>query len=162
MISIFGNPRTSVREAQVADCDTLSELHGEAFRRGWSAAEFEALLVQEGVHALIADHGRWWKRRQPAGFVLYRMAVDEAEILSIAVARACRRRGIARQLMDEALRDLYRERVRVLHLEVEDGNLAAMGLYQALDFRETNRRPGYYAQTSGSRRGALMMQLQLR
>lgn len=161
MNTIF-SPSTSVRPAAVDDCDILSEIHAEAFRRGWSEAEFEALLVQDGVHALIAEHGRWGRRRRAAGFVLYRTVVDEAEILSVAVAQACRRRGIGRRLLDETLRCLYREGIRTLHLEVEDANVAALALYRGLDFETTSRRPDYYRQASGASRAALTMQLTLR
>lgn len=162
MNKIFSQGAILVRAAEVADCDLLSEIHADAFRRGWSEAEFEALLVQEGVHALVAEHGRWGRRRKAAGFILFRIVADEAEILSVAVAQACRRRGIARALMEEALRHLYREHVRVLHLEVEDGNSAALGLYAAFRFEEAGRRQNYYQQPGGERRGALLMRLALR
>ena len=91
----WGRPEISVRPAEVADCDVLAEMHSDAFRRGWSGAEFEALLVQPGVHALIADFRNAFGWRSAAGFALYRLVRDEAEILSVAVIPDCRRRGIA-------------------------------------------------------------------
>jgi len=141
---------------------TLAEIHASAFRRGWSDAEFEALLVQPGVHALIADYRNALGRRTPAGFILYRLAADEAEILSVAVTPACRRRGIGRALIEDALRHLYREGARNIHLEVEDSNKAAIGLYRGVEFRESGRRAGYYTQGRETPAGALVMLRQLR
>ena len=153
---------TSIRRAAVGDCDVLSEIHAATFRRGWSGAEFEALLLQPGVHALIAQFRKTFGATAPAGFILYRIVADEAEILSVAVVQGYRRRGIARQLLEEALRHLYREGVRSIHLEVEDSNLAAVSLYRAMEFRESGKRPGYYAQARETPGGALVMVRQLR
>jgi [ribosomal protein S18]-alanine N-acetyltransferase len=158
----WGRPAISVRQAEVADCDVLSEIHTAAFRRGWSEAEFEALLVQPGTQALIAHYRNAFGRQSPAGFILFRLVADEAEILSVAVAPECRRRGIGKALLEEVLRYLYREGARGIHLEVEDGNRAAIALYRGMEFRESGRRAGYYTQGRESPAGALVMLRQLR
>jgi ribosomal-protein-alanine N-acetyltransferase len=152
----------STRPAEVADCDLLSEIHSAAFQRGWSGAEFEALLVQAGVHALIARSRHAFGWTAPAGFVLYRHVGDEAEILSIAAVPDLRRRGVARELLQQALRHLYREGVNRVHLEVEESNVAAINLYRGMEFRESGKRAGYYAQGRRQPAGALVMVRQLR
>ena len=158
----WGRPEIAVRPAEVADCDVLAEIHAAGFRRGWSSAEFEALLVQPGVHALIAHYRNSFAARRPAGFCLYRLVADEAEILSLAVVHECRRRGIARMLLENALRHLYREGARTIHLEVEDANEAAISLYRRMEFDESGQRPGYYAEGRARAAGALVMRRQLR
>lgn len=158
----WGRSITSVRGAEVGDCDALSEIHSVVFRRGWSEAEFEALLVQPGTYALIADYRNAFGRRTPAGFILYRLVLDEAEILSVAVKPELRRRGIGRSLLEEALRHLFREAARTIHLEVEDTNLSAISLYRGMEFRESGRRAGYYTEGRQSPAGALVMLRQLR
>ncbi len=158
----WGRPEISIHRAGVADCDTLSDIHSAAFRRGWSGAEFEALLVQPGVSALVAQYRGTFGARAPAGFVLYRQVGDEAETLSVAVVEGCRRRGIARRLLEEALRQLYREGVARIHLEVDDANQAALSLYRGMEFRESGRRAGYYTQGREWPGGALVMLRQLR
>jgi ribosomal-protein-alanine N-acetyltransferase len=155
-------PAISVRRAEVSDCDALAEIHSAAFRRGWSGAEFESLLVQPGTHALIASYRGAFGRERPAGFNLYRLAADEGEIISIAVVPECRRRGVGRRLLEESMRHLYRDGARSVHLEVEDANQAAIALYRRMDFHETARRAGYYAQERQTPGGALVMLRQLR
>ena len=71
----------AISPAGLEDAPQLAALHGEAFRRGWSAEEFERLLVE---HNVVADRAMAGARL--AGFVVSRIAADEAEILSIAVA----------------------------------------------------------------------------
>ena len=158
----WGRPAVSTRRAEVPDCVSLAEIHASAFKRGWSDAEFEALLLQPGVHALLGHYRNALGRRIAAGFILYRLAADEAEILSVAVVPACRRRGIGKALIEEALRQLYRDGAKSIHLEVEDSNLAAIGLYRGVEFRESGRRAGYYAQGRETPGGALVMLRQLR
>jgi ribosomal-protein-alanine N-acetyltransferase len=158
----FGRPTASTRRADVSDCLVLAEIHASAFRRGWSDAEFEALLLQPGAYAVIANYRSALGKSMAAGFILYRLAADEAEILSIAVTPACRRRGIGRILIEDALRHLYREGARNIHLEVEDSNVAAIGLYRRAEFRESGRRSGYYTQGRETPAGALVMLRQLR
>ena len=158
----FSRSAFSIRRATVADCDDLSEIHATSFSRGWSGAEFELLLVQPGTHALIAHRSSAFGRRSPAGFILYRLVVDEGEILTIAVARASRRRGIGRALLEEAMRHAYREGAGRIHLEVEDLNRAAITLYERAEFREAGRRAGYYREGRATPGGALVMLRQLR
>ncbi len=161
-MTLFSRPAFSIRGASIADCDDLSEIHADSFSRGWSGAEFESLLMQPGTHALIAHRRNRFGRRSSAGFVLYRIVADEAEILTVAVARESRRRGVGRALLEEALRHAYRDGAERIYLEVEDTNRAAIALYRWAEFRETGRRAGYYREGRTTPGGALVMLRQLR
>ncbi len=161
-MTLFGRSAFSIRRATVADCDDLSDIHAGSFSRGWSGAEFESLLVQSGTHALIAHRRNPLGRRSAAGFILYRIVADEAEILTVAVARESRRRGIGSALLEEALRHAYREGAERIYLEVEDTNRAAIALYRWAEFHETGRRAGYYREGRAAPGGALVMLRQLR
>ena len=97
----------------------------------------------------------------PVGFVLARLAAGEAEILTVAVARAHRRQGLGWRLMDAVLRELHAQRAEALFLEVDETNAPAIALYRRLGFFEVGKRPSYY---QGRRRqtGALVMRRDLR
>ena len=94
--------------------------------------------------------------------MLFRTAADEAEILTIAVNQASRRRGVGRALMEETIRRLYSERIGSLFLEVDSSNGAAIALYEALDFTPVGERSGYYAQGATAAHGALVMRRDIR
>src|SRR5690606_33649960 len=116
----------------------------------------ESLLGQTPVFGFVAvSSGN--PEPPPNGFVLARLAAGEAEILTIAVRRACQRTGLGRLLMDGVLRHLHAERAEALFLEVDEGNAAALALYRRLGFRQVGQRPGYYRQFGGA--GALVMRL---
>ncbi len=154
---VLGRPEIVVRTASAQDAAMIAAIHGETFAQGWSDGEIEALMRQDNVTALIAQYRSAFGHISATGFVLFRSAAEEAEILTIAVNPANQRRGIGRTLMDEAIRQLYAARIGSLFLEVDSGNAAAIALYEALDFVPVDERSGYYAQGPTAARGALVM-----
>lgn len=78
------------------------------------------------------------------GFGVLGLAGDEAEIESLAVTAAWRRRGIARQLCTDLLSWARARQAKHASLEVRVSNLAARSLYQSLGFREVAIRRNYY------------------
>ncbi len=80
-----------------------------------------------------------------AGYAVCRVvAVEEAEILRIAVSPRARRRGIGSALMRAMMDELRARGVKTVHLEVRESNGAARALYGSHGFRETGRRVSYY------------------
>jgi ribosomal-protein-alanine N-acetyltransferase len=136
----------------------LAVIHASAFARPWSAQDFEGFLAERAIRGDGLFLGR---ATQPAAFVLSRRAVDEAEILSVAVARESRGRGYARILLASHIQGLAHSGVRTVHLEVEEGNDPALALYRRLGFATVGRREGYYLRPDGSRAAALSMSVKL-
>jgi [ribosomal protein S18]-alanine N-acetyltransferase len=152
-----------VRDLTLDDTAAMALLHADDFARPWSDAEFEALLVQEPVFGYAVRPVRKSKGKPPIeGFVLARLAAGEAEILTIVVSRTYRRYGLGRMMMDAVLRRLYSERAEALFLEVDETNIAALGLYRRLGFHDVGRREGYYSSREGRRTSALVMRRDLR
>jgi ribosomal-protein-alanine N-acetyltransferase len=140
----------------------LSILHREDFVRPWSQEEFAALLEESTVFGYAArEVGH--PDDDIAGFVLARQAADEAEILTVAVARAQRRHGLGWRLMDAVLRQLHADRAEALFLEVDETNVPAIALYRGLGFHQVGKRSNYY-EASGprGRTNALVMRRDLR
>jgi ribosomal-protein-alanine N-acetyltransferase len=151
---LFGGGGRDIRLAGPEDAASCAVLHGQAFARGWSEHEFESFLTDDAVlaHVVLAGrHGRL------AGFVLSRVAADEAEILSIAVDAASRGRGLARDLLARHKTALAARGVHRLCLEVEAGNQPARALYARAGFAEVGRRRAYYALAGGDRADALVL-----
>lgn len=139
-----------------ADSAALAGLHAEAFARPWDAHEIERMLCDRNhlAHGLIAGH-------RPRGFALARRVLDEAEILTVVVGRDLRGRGHGGRLLAAHLADLAAAGVRVVHLEVEEGNAPALALYRRLGFAGVGTRAGYYLRPDGSRAAALTMRRDL-
>lgn len=129
--------------------EALARLHAACFRvpRPWSAAEFGALRRDPAI--LFCT--------RPQAAALIRVAADEAELLTIAVAPAARRCGLGRELLGEACAGAAARGAARIFLEVGADNDAAIGLYRAAGFVEAGRRPGYYRLPGAGAVDALVM-----
>ncbi len=119
----------------------MAAMHAAAFPPSecWDAAAIAAQLALPGVFGLLDPAG---------GMVLARAAADEAEILTLAVVPAARRRGIARTLLEAAAARVALAGGRAMFLEVSAANAPARALYELSGYREVGRRKRYYADGS--------------
>ena len=88
-----------------------------------------------------------------AGFAIARVNIRRnvtfGHILTIDVAPAYRRKGIARKLLQE-IETLLRERgIKECRLEVREDNVAALNLYQKLGYKKVGNLEKYYGDTHG-------------
>jgi ribosomal-protein-alanine N-acetyltransferase len=132
-----------------------ARVHAASFDAAWDAADLEQFLgagetVAHGVIESADD--------SVVGFVLSRTASDEAEILTLAVAPAHRRRGLARRLLCDHLESLAEAGAKLLFLEVGTENGAARALYASLGCTPVGERKGYYR---SGRADALVLRLDL-
>jgi len=93
-----------------------------------------------------------------AGYICFWKVKDEIQILNVAVRKTLRRRGIARRLIQLAIRTGSGNHARFVTLEVRKSNLAAQSLYESLGFAAVGERPNYYGVQNES---AILMQLEL-
>jgi ribosomal-protein-alanine N-acetyltransferase len=145
MSSLFARAEPAMSEASARDAAAIAVLHGASFQRGWSEQEIEGLLLDRHVITHRALTGA-----ALAGFIMSRLVADEAEILSVAVARRQRGRGLARRLLDLNLRRLAGLGARAVFLEVDEHNDPAVRLYRRAGFNEVSRRANYYPGNEGA------------
>jgi ribosomal-protein-alanine N-acetyltransferase len=153
---LFARGEPALSEAGPRDAAAIAKLHGASFRRGWSDGEIERLLIERNVVAHRAMSGR-----KLDGFILSRLAGDEAEILSIAVAAPRRGRGLGGALLHLHLRRLAGLGISTVFLEVDEDNMPARRLYQRAGFREVGRRSGYYPHSDSAAANALVLRRDL-
>jgi ribosomal-protein-alanine N-acetyltransferase len=154
--NLFARGEPVLSEAASRDAAAIAALHAASFRRGWSEQEVEGLLTDRHVIAHRAMIGS-----TITGFIMSRLVEDEAEILSIAVARPRRGRGLARNLLNLHLRRLAAFGARAVFLEVDEHNKAAIRLYERAGFHEISRRPNYYPGAGGQAVAALVLRRDL-
>jgi ribosomal-protein-alanine N-acetyltransferase len=147
------------------DCAEVSALHSARFPKAWGTGEFHSLLSQEPVFGFVArrTNGKPSPGQVPlAGFVLARHVAGEAEILTVAVQAKLGRVGLGWRLMQAAMREAHRQGGETMFLEVDAGNVAAVGLYRKLGFQTVGERKAYYTDASGAKSTALVMRRDLR
>jgi ribosomal-protein-alanine N-acetyltransferase len=138
-----------------ADAAVLARVHAGAMGEAWSEADFAALLAGSGVCALAAVGDV-----DPIGFVLWRTAGEEAEVLTLATTPAHRRLGVATAMVCGAIAAAAAAGAQTLFLEVAEENLPALALYARLGFAMVGRRRGYYVK-GADRTDALVLRREL-
>jgi ribosomal-protein-alanine N-acetyltransferase len=110
---LFTRREPTLSDASTRDAAAIAALHAKSFQRGWSEDEVEGLLAERNVigHRALAG-------TRLAGFILSRLAADEAEILSVAVDRAYQGRGLGRRLLMQHLGRLAGYGAQTVFLEV--------------------------------------------
>jgi len=143
----------ALRLADEADLPALAALEAASFPDPWSETLLAGELAAPTSLVLLALDAS-----AATGYAAFRRAADEAELLRVAVAPAARGRRVALRLVEAGLARLLADGVRSCFLEVRPENRPARALYRALGFRETGRRPRYYADGSD----ALILRLDVR
>ena len=122
-----------MNESHVA---AVAELERLNFSAPWDEASVRSELTNKlslWLVALDAD--------EVVGYVGSQTVLQDADMMNIAVADSHRRRGIARMLVQELIRQLDAYQ---LTLEVRASNAPAIALYETLGFRQVGLRKNYY------------------
>ena len=130
-----------MRPASPADIPALAELEREAFSDPWTAEQLQEALGWTGAIAYVSED-----ERGVTGYVLGRVVVDQAEVLSIATTVRCRRQGVGQALLDAALARMVERGAVTVWLEVRTSNDAARLMYEQVGFVAAGLRRGYYRQ----------------
>ena len=112
----------------------LANLHQKCFpNKPWSADDFRD-LKNSGCEIIMSENG----------FIVYRIVVDEAEIITIGVNPDFRRQGIAAAMVGIIEKTLKNQGVKKIFLEVASNNMPARKLYENSGFIQVGLRPKYY------------------
>ncbi len=154
----FGRTPVRIEPLKPTHAAHVSVLHGTSFAHGWDQPEVARMLGDRGI---LADGLFAQSSQMPFGFVMSRLAADEAEILTICLDPAWRGQGHGHLLLERHQAHLVSRGVSKLFLEVEEGNAVALKLYLSVGFSKVGERPGYYRKSDGSRALALILRRDL-
>jgi ribosomal-protein-alanine N-acetyltransferase len=128
-----------IRPATLAEVPALAAIERACFSDPWSP-EGIAEVFQYGTSIVLAGECKG----ATVGYLMARVSGEEGEILNLAVLPGYRRKGVAKGLLAEAIRQLIAAGVREAYLEVRESNTAALALYATGGFRPVGVRPHYY------------------
>ena len=128
-----------IRELTEAQVPAVAALERACFSAPWSENSIRSELDNPLSLWLTAEEdGRL------LGYVGSQTVLGESDMLNLAVAEDCRRRGVGRALCEALCAALRARGSHGLTLEVRVSNAPARALYEALGFRSVGRRPRYY------------------
>ena len=143
MEKLTNDQTVELKLARLADARQIARMSRDLVEAGlpwsWTPERVATHIRSPDSNVLTA-----WAGGQLAGFALMQYLADYAHLNLLAVAPACRRMGIGRQLV-EWLEETARVGGLVcVNLEVRAGNETARAFYRELGYRETGSITGYY------------------
>ena len=128
---------------QLEDIEAVLAIEQQSFTMPWTEAMFGSELRNERTsHMLVARVGA--ASDIIVGYLGYRVVLDEMHVILLAVAPAWRQRGIARQMLCQAMDEAREAGCTRATLEVRVSNTPAQQLYYSLRFAPVGTRPKYY------------------
>lgn len=133
-----------VRPMRQEDLDAVSVLSAQCFSQPWTRQALSRQMEQPSAIALTAvgrkEDGSEWT----GGFCHASSVLDEAELCEIAVRPEDRGSGAALALLERLELECGARGISRLLLEVREGNLPAVRLYEKRGFARTGLRKNYY------------------
>lgn len=132
-----------LRPMTLNDTAATAQLEAAAYAGSAHTPWTERMFYEE-----LSQPGRsWWVAHDQGrviGFAGGYLAGADFEVEEVVVDAARRREGIARRLVARVAYDAQMLGASSLSLEVDEKNVPARALYQALGLAEEGRRPSYY------------------
>lgn len=136
------SPILELRWLKGSDARAISLLEADAFSLPWSEEQCRRAL---GTQAFGAWGGLLGGKL--LGYVSFYQIGDEVEIINFAVASFARRKGYGMSLLSSLLHEWRKMGIQKIMLEVREGNMPAIGLYEKLGFAKIGARDAYYPDT---------------
>ena len=144
-MTVHASNHWNIRMATLEDLDLLVALEEVCFSVPWSKKSFEAELKgNQFSRILMVPHSEYGLEVQAIGYICVWMVFEEIRFLNLAIHPEFRRRGLATQLISEAIRLGREEGCCRGMLEVRESNHAAKKLYESFHFQEYATRKSYY------------------
>lgn len=137
------------------DLDEIVAVERDIYPFPWTRGNF--------VDALLAGYSGWVLRSSIGPIEAYgvvMLALDEAHLLNLSVARDAQRRGVGWRTLEWLAEAARGHGARTMLLEVRPSNAAAARLYERYGFERIGVRRGYYPAHNG-REDAIVMRIAL-
>ena len=131
-----------IRPMTAEDIDAVLIVENACFTDPWSRKSFEDSLNEPPAYLLVmADDAK----EKIAGYCCLYHALDEGEIVNVAVAPEYRQKGYGGELVRALMALGTSLGEKRFFLEVRSGNTAGKRLYESLGFEMCGIRKGFYS-----------------
>ena len=117
----------------------VAQIERNTFSEPWSENSLALLCTEEYPSFVLTDEDG-----EVLGYVSTAKALDELQMINLAIKADCRGRGFAKLLLS-ALDDFCQTvGIESVSLEVRESNAAAISLYEKLGYEKVGLRRGFY------------------
>ena len=143
-----------MRDMTLSDVAAVCAIEQQVQSQPWTQGNFSDAL-RSGYRCLVDEIDS-----EIVSYAVLMPVVDEAELLTIAVAPSQQRNGLGGLMLRAIIASAAAQELRKIFLEVRVSNAVAIALYRASGFVEIGLRRGYYQNAEG-REDALLMACEL-
>ncbi len=122
------------------DLPQIMAIELASFTSPWDPEMFVAEMMGPVSYATVAE-----QQGCVVAYATYRVVIDEAHLMNIAVTPERKGEGLGRALMDRIMDRCRCLGAAYMFLEVRRSNVAAQALYNGLGFEYLDVRKGYYS-----------------
>ena len=140
------------KEACGNDLDPILAIENRVHLSPWTRLQVS--------QSLETDHLVWLAMSENilAGYIFVMPALDQWELINLAVDKPWQGRGLGGQCLGHIIREAQTNHIESIFLEVRSKNTAAIHLYEKKGFTQVGCRRNYYC-GQGTMDDALVMQL---
>jgi len=129
-----------IRAAEESDLNEISRIEKENFSEPWTFDSFKSCLNSETARFFSLIDGE----ERICGYFLFYFSSEEAELMTIAVDKALRGRGLGHRLIRAMKKEASDLGLKQIILEVRESNESAKALYRSEDFQIIGVRKRFY------------------
>jgi ribosomal-protein-alanine N-acetyltransferase len=139
LLPMIKNEDVQILDFNPSSIDEILEIEHCCFDSPWSKEMFLNLPEQTARFKTVHS-----ANGKIAGYCLYNIVEEQADLLSIAVHPFYRRQGFAFKMLESMIKDCFAHQVKEIFLEVAPSNTSALNLYAAFGFEKISVRKNYY------------------
>ena len=136
------NQSFSLRPASSDDLEQILNIEKASYPEPWSSDHFIAEMQKTYARVLVLTDDE--TDSVVGGYIVYWLQVEGVSLLNVCVHPKWRGLGFAMKLMQGMIREVVRDEIPRISLEVRESNREAIALYQRIGFKLTHHRPGFY------------------
>ena len=118
---------------------SVKQIENECFSNPWSFESLNAELSKVGACFYVAEDDE-----EAMGYIGFNMVLDEGYIANLAVKEKYRRKGVANALLQKVVDTAKENNLAFVSLEVREGNVPAINLYNKFGFTKQGVRKNFY------------------
>jgi len=135
-------PRLFFRRMKTEDIPSVLEIERLSFTNPWSRETFVGEIQNDIISFPLVLIEKPESRL--VGYLVYWRIHDDVQINNIAVHPDYRGRGFGEAMLRSLIKNLKKEEVTFISLEVRCSNTPAISLYRKFGFEVIGKRTGYY------------------
>ena len=148
---VYEKKEIDFKKLDKSNCQILEKIQKDKYTINWNEDEIKNLLEKGGGEGIILVYNSI-----PIGYCLFRILMDEVEILSIEIETKFRNMGLGLILFNEIERLFKERKISKCFLEVNINNDLAKKFYEKLGFICIKNIKNYYKVDNSYQDGLLL------